>query len=174
MSDEEWVEAAKRGDDDAFYRLMEMHRERLYRMAYVYLREEQEALDAVQETAYRAYKRLGGLKESRYFGTWLIRILLNYCHDQAKRGRRFVSIERVRPATAHVNPYDEDKIDIAAAVGLLKPKHKQIILLKYFEDLTITETAKVMGRSEGTVKTWLHQALVELRRLLGKERERDV
>ncbi|WP_409345744.1 sigma-70 family RNA polymerase sigma factor [Paenibacillus sp. MBLB4367] len=176
MSVEEWVKAAKENDETAFFRLMELHREQAYRIAFAYLRNEQEALDAVQETTFRAYRQLAKLKEPQYFTTWLIRILLNYCHDQAKKRRRWHPFSRIESEQAvAARPIDrEAKIDIDIAMNRLKPKYKQVVILKYFEDLTVAEVARVIGRPEGTVKTRLHQALSQLRVLLGKEEEHDV
>lgn len=88
MSTEEWARSAQQGDHEAFQRLLMGERERLYSIAYAYLHNESDALEAIQETTCGAYVKLGKLREPRYFRTWLIRILIRYCIDEQKRKRR--------------------------------------------------------------------------------------
>ncbi|WP_019122142.1 sigma-70 family RNA polymerase sigma factor [Brevibacillus massiliensis] len=168
MSTESLVRAAKH-DDTAFYQLMQEHKQQLYRLAFAYLKNEQDALDAVQETTYRAYKQLPRLREPQYFHTWLIRILLNYCHDQTKAKKRWKLIETFREEHSHPDDMQHERVHLELAIEQLGPKYKQVIILKYFEDMTIAEIARVIGRPEGTVKTRLHQALSQLRKLLEKD-----
>ncbi|MFM1652213.1 sigma-70 family RNA polymerase sigma factor [Brevibacillus sp. B_LB10_24] len=134
------------------------------------MKNEQDALDAVQETTFRAYKQLSRLREPQYFQTWLIRILLNYCHDQTKAKKRWKLIETVPEEHAsHSDDMRQERVHLGMALEQLGPKYKQVIILKYFEDMTIAEIARVIGRPEGTVKTRLHQALSQLRKLLEKD-----
>ena len=100
MDIEELLRAAKRGDEEAFYALMSSQKERLYRIAYAYLKNEDDALEAIQETTYRAWKTFGRLREAKLFPTWIVRILLNCCNDEWKRRKRFAS---VGPATEPVD-----------------------------------------------------------------------
>ena len=74
---------------------MEMHQSRLYRIAYAYLHNEDDALEVIQESTYRAYRNLKKLKQPNYFETWLIRILLNCCADERKRQGRFRPVNNV-------------------------------------------------------------------------------
>jgi len=69
---------AVKGDDAAFTELMDIHKIQLYKMAYSYLRNEDEA-EALQEVTFRAYRALKRIKNPDFFSTWLVRILLNYC-----------------------------------------------------------------------------------------------
>ncbi|MEX2104755.1 MAG: sigma-70 family RNA polymerase sigma factor, partial [Bacilli bacterium] len=93
MQHELMVHAAKNGDDDAFYRLILDNKEKMYRIAYSYFKNETDALEAIQEVTYRAYVRIKKLREPQYFNTWLIRIMINYCLDEMKKGNRFVQGE---------------------------------------------------------------------------------
>jgi RNA polymerase sigma-70 factor (TIGR02954 family) len=162
------IEDAKRGNDDAFYQLMDGHKSRLYRIAYSYLKNEADALEAIQETTYRAYSQINKLRNNQYFGTWLVRILLNYCTNEYQRRKRFFPLETQKKEPS-VKENDDMRLTLEQAVSDLEPKYQQIIILKYFEDLTLTEVARVMNRPEGTVKTWLHKALQTLRLKIGKE-----
>lgn len=167
----EIVKAARKGDDESFYQLIDTHKDRLFRIAYAYLHNEQDTLEAIQETTFRAYVKLRALRKPEYFRTWLIRILINYCNDELKRRRR----QSAQAADARITE-DEDltehhveRIRLEGALDSLEPKLKQIVILKYFEDLTIREIAKVLRRPDSTVKTWLYKALVSLNRHMRKE-----
>jgi RNA polymerase sigma-70 factor (ECF subfamily) len=152
--------AAQKGDAEAFATLMEMHQSRLYRIAYAYLHNEGDALEAIQESTYRAYRNLKKLKEPSYFGTWLIRILLNYCADERKHKNRFSPVSAVQETGRWDRPEDPD---LAAAVSALEPEYKQIIILSYFEGFSLTEVADILDIPAGTVKSRLHRALGKLR-----------
>jgi len=159
----ELVTAAQNGDDEAFYELMSSCKHQLYRIAYSYLRSEQDALEAVQETTFRAYRKLRKLKDPHHFKTWVIRILINYCIDEQRRSRKERTDLPDKLPHLSPKPSDTDRIDLEMMIDRLDHPLKQIIILKYFEDLTIKDIAAVMGRPEGTIKTWLNRALAQLR-----------
>lgn len=73
------VALAQQGDEQAFYQLIEQEQHKLYRMAYVYVQNENDAVEVFQQTIIRAYEGLPQLKETHYFATWLTRIMINCC-----------------------------------------------------------------------------------------------
>ena len=75
------VTAAKNGDKEAFVQLIRMNKQSLYKAAWVYLRNEQDIADALQNTILSCYENIQGLREVKYFKTWLMRILINECKD---------------------------------------------------------------------------------------------
>ena len=165
MSITQWAAEARKGDDEAFAKLAGSCQERLYRIAYAYLKNEADALEAVQETVCRAYTKIRKLKQPEYFLTWIIRILLNYCADEAKRRSR--SFRPLAEYDAGVWDATADP-DLAAAIEGLDEKYRRIVVLMYFEGFTLTEIARILELPDGTVKTRLHRALGELRRHLGE------
>ncbi|NIK69199.1 sigma-70 family RNA polymerase sigma factor [Paenibacillus sp. BK720] len=176
MGNELLVAAARRGDDAAFYSLITQHKEKMYRIAYSYLKNETDALEAVQEATCRAYMQIRKLKEPEYFGSWLIRILMNYCADEAKRKtRRAYGQQAVAaaldPHAANGESSLLERVMLESAVEQLDANYQKVIQLKYYHDLTITEIARTLQKPEGTIKTWLHKALGGLRQRLGKEGE---
>lgn len=168
MTTEERVAAAQNGDDEAFYELVCAEKERLYRIAYAYLKNEADALEALQEATCRAYLKLRKLKEARYFQTWLTRILIHYCIDEQKRKRRVLPLYELPDTLAHDLALD-DKLRLELAIDRLPPNYRHIIILKYYEDMTLTDISKLLEKPEGTVKTWLHKALEELRLAYGRK-----
>lgn len=171
------VIAAKHGDEQAFRELMNMHKTRLYRIAWTYLRNEADALEAVQEAVYRAFVKLKKLREPKYFTSWIIRILMNVCTDEIKRQAR----SRANTALLEHSPQHhilhsaslpevsiEDKLMLEMMVDNLNEREKQTIILKYYEGMTINEIARVLMCPPGTVKTRLHRALQSLRKMMKK------
>ncbi|SFE84956.1 RNA polymerase sigma-70 factor, ECF subfamily [Paenibacillus catalpae] len=176
MGNDLLVTAAKRGDDAAFYSLISQHKEKMYRIAYSYLKNETDALEAVQEVTCRAYMQIRKLKEPDYFGSWLIRILMNYCADEVKRKIRRndgqqAAAAALEPLAASVESALLERVMLESAVEQLDANYQKVIQLKYYHDLTITEIARTLQKPEGTIKTWLHKALGGLRQRLAKEGE---
>lgn len=169
---EQLVSCAKDGDDDAFFQLVSLHKEQLYKIAYAFLRNETDALEAIQEATCRSYLKLARLKQPAYFRTWLTRILIHICLDEQKRRKRIIldPMEEDVQSRASIPMDDQnvERIQIEEALARLNPNYRHIIILKYFEDRTIRDIAEVLGHPEGTIKTWLHKALGALRKDLGK------
>lgn len=174
MNLEQLVIKAKEGDDEAFFQIVSLQKEHLYQVAYAFLRNQTDALEAIQEATCRSYLKLPQLKQPAYFRSWLTRILIHVCLDEQKRRKRLIL--NPMEEDAQINLYartDEQHVDrllIEEALSRLAPDYRQIIYLKYFEDQTIREIARMLGHPEGTIKTWLHKALGALRKDLGKGR----
>jgi len=171
----ELVLAARSGDDEAFYRLMVLHHDKLYRIAFAYFRSEADALEAIQEVTYRAYMKLHSLRKPDYAGTWLVRILINYCNDERRRRSRqteyrFGGVPDERADGTEIRAVRDS---LESALDVLEPRQKQIVILKYFEDLTIREIAAAMQYPDGTIKTWLYKALRKLKDYMRKDGEPD-
>lgn len=162
MEMEALVLRAQNGDDEAFVTLISQHKERLYRIAYSYVKDQHEALEAIQETTYRAYMNLKKLKQPQFFYTWIIRILINYCIDVQQRQKKVLPLLTFQGAQEEIPPFDH-KVELELAIKRLKPKYQHVIILKYFQGLTLKEIADVLQQPEGTIKTWLNKALKELR-----------
>lgn len=160
MDEREMSEAAIGGDNDAFLALMQYHKEALLRTAIAFLKNEQDALEALQEVTYRAYKKIHTVREAAYVKTWLIRIMMNYCQDQLKRGKRYVATGELDETMGKEDDY---RLELAEALATLKPDEQQLIYLKYFQDVKIKEIAELSSIPEGTVKSRLHKILRSLR-----------
>lgn len=157
------IEVARKaagGDEEAFVALMQLHKEALLRTALAFLKNEHDALEALQETTYRAYKKIGSLKEPSYAKTWLIRIMINYCQDQLKKDKRYVRDGR-SAETAVLD--DQTQFELQEALSTLSPAEQQLIYMKYFQDVKIKDIAALEQIPEGTVKSRLHKTLRTLR-----------
>ena len=101
---------------EEFARRVQAIRERLYRAAYLYLGSEADALEAVDEAVYQALRNLKKLRRSEYFETWLTRILINECHKELRRRKRFAPEEAMTDAAA---PEELDHLPLKEAIARL-------------------------------------------------------
>jgi RNA polymerase sigma-70 factor (ECF subfamily) len=158
------VHKARTGDAEAFEELIEPIREKLYRIAYSYVKNRDDALDIVSESVYRAYVNLRRLKNPSYFDTWMIRIVINQSINLINKNRRITLKADMAVNASSQDTVDIDEaLDLYAAMDRLNDNQKAVVILKYFEDLPITQVAAIMERPVGTVKSFLHGALKELR-----------
>jgi RNA polymerase sigma-70 factor, ECF subfamily len=159
------IRKAVQGDSDAFEQLLIEYTDRLYRTAYLYVRNREDALDVVQETAYRAFSSISELRNERYFLTWVTKILINCAYDIQKKSKNEISSEN--EVAAHSRGKNEEKLDLAAAIGKLPAKYQSCIILFYYYDMSLQEIAAALEVPENTIKTYLSRGKKQLRKLLG-------
>lgn len=146
------------------------HQNSLYRFAFCYVHNEENAMDLLQEAIVSAYSKLHTLKNDSFLKTWFYRILINECIDFLRKEKHarcydndfFHSLPDPKEEIGQL----ADSIDLYHAVNQLKPKLKTIIVLRYYEDMKIKEIAKIINCNENTVKTRLYKALNQLKDIL--------
>lgn len=162
---ENLVIKAQRGDKQAFYDVISNHRGLLFGTAMQYLKNESMALEAIQEVTYRAYLKIGKLRRPQYISTWLTRIMINYCCDELKKHKRLLNLEDWGCVTQSSKDLYE-AIDLKCCVEKLSPKYRDVILMRYYEDLSIKDIACALNKPVGTVKTWISRGLAQMRVIL--------
>lgn len=133
-----------------------------YMLAYRYVRNEQDALDVVQEGACKAIQKCSDIRNSRYAGTWLYRIMIHTAVDFIKKRKsepEFTDLCRLQAG----EPDHYENTDLIRAVNSMDSKAATIIRLYYYEDLTIAQVAQLVGEKESTVKSRLYRSLRRLR-----------
>ncbi|ASB92202.1 RNA polymerase sigma factor sigV [Bacillus subtilis] len=133
MKEERLITKARKGNARAFEKLMLAHQETLYKTAYLYLRNKEDALDAVQETAYKAFISIEKLKEPKYFLTWLTRILINSIFAMKKKQGKLVPFESHHD-TGTDQRNIEEYIDLRNALDTLD-EHVQLTIQLLFSRL---------------------------------------
>ncbi|NRD81121.1 sigma-70 family RNA polymerase sigma factor [Bacillus sp. BRMEA1] len=171
MDEIKLVKKARKGDDAAFEELIYLHQNQLYRTAYIYVQNKEDALDVVQETVYKAYLSLDQLKNPQYFKTWLIRILIHNANELLRTGKKLIKIKDESKYETSDEPTNktnqtEQNIDLMAAIQQLDNSYQTVIILYYYHDLSVHQIACHMNVPEGTVKTYLHRARKSLKKLL--------
>ena len=166
----EKIKLAQKGNNNAFYELISERKEQLYKTAFAYVKNKEDALDIVSDTVCKAYISIKKLKEPSLFNTWLTRILINTSIDCINKKSKAVSFrENVSSEISETIKDDDQLIDLKTAVDNLHGNYKTIVILKYFQDMTLMEIASTLQCPLGTVKTNLHKALKELRLDLKEE-----
>lgn len=161
------VRLAKKGDKEAFARLIEGNKVSLYRIALSMLREKQDIEDAIQNSIIKAYEGVIYLRKNEFFKTWLIRILINECKLILKSNNKVSHIEDVDLVTSVSDDYSS--IELTNAVNCLEEDLRIVTTLFYFEDIPQKDIAKLLGIPEGTVRSRLSRARSKLYDIL-KER----
>jgi RNA polymerase sigma-70 factor, ECF subfamily len=161
------IRKAIHGDKECLEKLLVIHGEQLYRTAFLYVRDREDALDIVQESSYRAFLSIGQLKSEHYFLTWLTKILINCSYDVLKKRKKEVPLNYLVDLIGDKGEYREESLDLFEAINRLNEKQKDAIILFYIQDLPISEVAKIMNIPENTVKTYLSRGKERLKKLLG-------
>lgn len=134
--------------------------ESMYRLAYSYVRKEEDAMDIVQESAYKAIKNASTLRNPKHLKTWLWRIVINTSIDFIRNRQEELSGDLpVEPATEDQYP-DFDTIE---ALNILNEQERAVIILRFFEDKKIRDVANIMGQSPNTIKSTLYRSLKKLK-----------
>ncbi|ACB59651.1 RNA polymerase, sigma-24 subunit, ECF subfamily [Exiguobacterium sibiricum 255-15] len=160
----ELVRRAIKQDEAAFEQLILLHNEQLYRTAYVYVKNEQDALDVVQETVYKAFISIGQVKEPKYFVTWLTKILIRNCYRVLNQQTAVADLIEQIPVKESSR---EEHLDLIDALSHLRKEYRDVLVLFYFHDVPMKEIASFIGITLNTVKTYLRRGREELKKQLG-------
>ena len=174
LDDTELVQRAKRGDVDAYERLVQAHQAIAQRTAYLIAGSTGDAEDAVQEAFVKAYYALDRFRAEAPFRPWLLKIVANEARNRLRKARHqtnlVVRVGEARPsgdaapspeeAALEVEQHDE----LIAALNELKDKDRTALALRFFMDLSEDEMAAALNCARGTVKSRVSRALERLRR----------
>ncbi|MEX1275883.1 MAG: sigma-70 family RNA polymerase sigma factor [Bacteroidota bacterium] len=175
------VEAFRKGDEKAFEELIRRYQHQVANLIYLTLGNREEVDDLTQEVFIRVYRSLHRFEHSASVFSWIYRITMNLCIDEIRRRKikRTLSLEfftdhtleRERQSKETSNAEDdlllkEKKRMVSNALQRLSPLHRQIILLREYEDLTYEEIATTLRISTQAVKSRIFRAREELRTLL--------
>lgn len=134
-----------------------------YRLAYSYLKNREDSLDAVQTAVCRAIERSDTLRDSAMLRSWFTRILINTCLDQLRQRSRVIPAapEMLDEGSCEV-PLPSDGL-LTSRVDALSLEEQTVVKLRFYEELTLREISEVTGTNLSTVKTRLYTALKKLR-----------
>lgn len=175
------IQRAVAGDREAFYELVKPSERVIFGAAFSILKNEEDAEDVAQEAVLKALVHLGGFRGDSKFGTWLVQIVINEGRMRLRKQKRryFESIdaaepsedgERTLPEIADTKPLPSQELEtselrgrLEKAVMQLAPIYREVFVLRDVNQLSVVETAKVLGISEPSVKTRLLRARLKLR-----------
>ena len=170
--EQQWVDAARRGDKGAFNRLVQAYQRPVYNLTYRMLGSSEEAEDAAQETFLRAYARLGQYDPQMKFSTWVFSIANHHCIDRLRKRRTtHISIDdnpvlenlvEETPQPEHQALDREQGAELHTLISQLDPDYRTPLVLRYWEDLSYEEIAQSMGVTVAAVKSRLFRARQQL------------
>ena len=161
------VEAARRGDHDAFAALAGPAISRLDAVARLILRDADLARDAVQEALVKAWRDLPGLRDPDAWDAWLHRITVNSSIAAARRRRRrVVEVELLPNVDTSIPDTSAEIADrelLGQALATLEPEQRALVVLRYYVGMTVPEAATALDIPLGTAKSRLHRSLSQMR-----------
>ena len=177
------VEHFRRGSKDAFEQIVKRYMKQSYFIALGLVGNHDDALDLSQEAFYRAYTHIDLLNSNRKFYPWFYQILRNLCfsHLRRNRVRQTVSLSDNQSRTGNspttdgfspelVSERNENKEAVWRAIGQLSQKHREIIVLRHFQQLSYEGIAQYLNCTKGTVMSRLYHARQKLRELLADKK----
>ncbi len=161
------IKESMKGNKESFGILIKNNKEYLYKMAFLYVKDEQDALEVIHETVYRGFLNIEKLKKAKFFNTWITRILINVSIDFLKKKGKNEMLDESTPIIKEKYEIStEEKLDLYNAIDLLNDNYKTVIIMMYFNDIKIKDISKVMEIPENTVKTYLRRAKQALGEIL--------
>lgn len=134
--------------------------ESMYRMALTYVKNQEDAMDVVQESTYKAIKNASSVKNAEYIKTWLFRIVMNTSLDLLRKRQKEVAVDEFYEAGTEDSYTDFDTIN---ALNSLDEKERAVIVLRFFEDRKIQDVASILDENVNTVKSILYRSLRKLK-----------
>lgn len=174
MDDEILVQQLKKGNQEAFYLLYEKYKNLVIRTAYLITGNKSDSEDAAQETFVKVYFHIAELRNDAGFKPWMMQILVRTAYRVGKKKSREVPDDEVEKLSEHqsvLSPLGqiikkEEAEIISRAVAALPIKQRTVVVLYYYNDLSVGEIAKILHCQEGTVKSRLHTARKYLKKML--------
>lgn len=171
--EKELIKKLKKGKEEGYQIVLDTYGDRLMKTCYLILNDERECEDVVQETFLRVFKNIHSFNEKASLYTWIYRIAINLCKDSLRKrtfnlpyddGLEIETLETVEDAIS-------DSIDrkvLRQELLKLAPIYKEVLVLFYFEGLSIKEISEINGEKEGTIKSKLSRGRNKLKESLLK------
>lgn len=171
MTDRAIIQEVLAGDVEAFSRLVDRHYDRCARIAMRILGNREDAEEAIQDAFLRAFRALASYEDRERFSAWLSRILINQCRTIRTR------VQRREEVFGHLDLADAELFadaesvesawpDLERALAQLPADQREAVVLRYSDDLTYEEMARITGAGESALKMRVQRAFARLRALL--------
>lgn len=186
-NEQELIDQILRGDLSAFQGLVEIHKKKVYFVAYDIVGNHHDAEDLSQEVFIKVYRSIQSFRKDAKMSSWLYQITVNTCIDflRKKSTRTEDSIEEVYGVDMRPSPWKDKgnrgpELDaegrmlqsrIQAALTKITPKERTVFVMRQYNDFKISEIAEILHVSEGTVKSLMFRAIKKLRKELEFLRE---
>lgn len=157
--DEILIRKAQKGDKESFTYIIMQAKDQAYRIAFSYLHNEEDSMDAVCNAVEKAFLNINKLKHAEFFSTWFVRIVINECKQIKRKQKRMNPLEDTNKAVCTGSIGAEEKLDLKMMLGKLDSQERMMIYMKYYLGYTLEEIAEIIQIPLGTVKTRIYKNL---------------
>ena len=181
ISDIDIIGRVLQGDRGAYSMIVERYQSYLYRAAFAFLGSREEAEDALQEIFIKAYRYLNTFKLGMNFKTWLYTIAINHLRRLHKKNSRIIQFQTAESEFLEGLPDQKEssdpaikllknqtETDVVNAVNTLKKGLKEVVILYYFDEMSIEEISEILGLGKENIKSKLFRARKILRKIFEK------
>lgn len=156
-------------DKDTFCDQIRLQEKAMYYLAFSIVKNEADAAEVISEAIFRAYKNLDTLKNIQAFKPWILRIVHNTAVEFIRKNSKTISFDEVEPISESNENKFTASLSVKEAVKSLKQPYRTVIVLYYYEDLSILQIAKITNATTVTVKQRLSRARKQLREILKED-----
>lgn len=156
---------AKKGDKESFYNLIKPIELKLYKIAFIYMKNENDALDMLQDSIVKSIESLNKLKNPKSFNFWITKILINNCKETLKKqNHKVITLEDCSELLAFEDKSLEDADELYTALNSLNEKEREIIIMRYLKDMALMDISTEKSMPLGTVKSIVNRSLKKLKK----------
>ena len=175
-SETRWLTLAQKGDRLAFQKLLELHYDTIYQVAYRFTGHSEDAEDITQDVCVGLANKIHAYRGEAKFKTWLYTIIVNACLDgHRKRNRQYAQLVNYLEFEAHDRAVNHDKAQQIASLyrelARLKEPFKETAFLVLAQDLSHADVGKILGCSESTISWRMHEIRHKLKALMENDHE---
>ncbi|MGM0396424.1 MAG: RNA polymerase sigma factor [Bacillota bacterium] len=171
MTENQMIDELIKGEEQAFVQLMQLYGNKLLGTCYLILKDREEAEDVVQETFVRVFKNIKSFKRSSNLYTWIYRIAINISRDKLRKRSYDLSLNEEIIGDENIESLVEHKLELVelkSRLAALNPIYREVLVLFYYQELSIAEISNLLNEKEGTIKSRLSRA----RNILAQEIQR--
>lgn len=170
MDFEVLVKKARQGDKDALVQLIMAQKQDYYKLAYVYMQNQEDALDAMEDMIVLLYENIHSLKREAAFYSWSKTILVNCCRKSLRKRKKVIFLDTLpEEASQEVIQSKDDQMLVEKYLSQLPARQQEVLRLRYFLDLDYQSMAELLKIPLGTVKSRLSTGLKQLQKSMGGE-----
>lgn len=137
--------------------------EMMYRIAFSYVHNPDDAMDIVQESAYKAIYNAGQVKNEKYIKTWICKIVIHASVDFMKKNQKEIPVEQLYEMDEPSVQDTYQDFDTMQALDSLEAREKAVVILRYFEDRKLEDIAIILDENINTIKSILYRSLKKLK-----------
>ncbi len=156
-------------DKENFCDQIRLHENAMYYLAFSIVKNDFDAAEVISESIFRAYKNLESLKNTDAFKPWILKIIHNTAVEYIRKNAKTVLLYENETHTATIENNLVNSISLKSAIETLKEPYSTVIILFYYEDLSISQIAKITNSTAVTVKQRLSRARKQLKEILKED-----